>query len=66
MLFRSVIMQNHGLVVAGASCRRAADNTEVVELTAEKLLECHMLGIEPVLLPKEAQEELLELGKMLV
>jgi len=62
----AVIMQNHGLVVAGASCRRAADNTEVVELTAEKLLECHMLGIEPVLLPKEAQEELLELGKMLV
>jgi L-ribulose-5-phosphate 4-epimerase len=62
----AVIMQNHGLVVAGASCRRAADNTEVVELTAEKLLECHMLGIEPILLPKEAQEELLELGKMLV
>jgi L-ribulose-5-phosphate 4-epimerase len=62
----AVIMQNHGLVVAGASCRRAADNTEVVESTAEKLLECTALGIEPVLLPDEAIEELAELGKMLV
>lgn len=62
----AVIMQNHGLVVAGASCRRAADNTEIIELTAEKLLECHALGIEPVLLPPEAQEELAELGKLLV
>ncbi|MPN38101.1 hypothetical protein SDC9_185625 [bioreactor metagenome] len=59
-------MQNHGLVVAGASCRRAADNTDIIELTAEKLLECHALGIEPVLLPPEAQEELAELGKLLV
>lgn len=62
----AVIMQNHGLVVAGASCRRAADNTEVVESTAEKLLECAALGIEPILLPDEAIEELAELGKMLV
>ncbi|NLP48818.1 MAG: hypothetical protein GX345_07765 [Clostridiales bacterium] len=62
----AVLMQNHGLVVAGASCRRAADNTEVVEATAEKLLECAALGIEPVLLPDEAIEELAEIGKMLV
>jgi len=62
----AAIMQNHGLVVCGNSVRRAADTTEVVEITAHKILECHKLGIQPILLPKEAQEELASIGKMLV
>jgi L-ribulose-5-phosphate 4-epimerase len=62
----AALMQNHGLVVCGNSVRRAADTTEVLEITAHKILECHKLGIQPVLLPKEAQEELASIGKMLV
>jgi autoinducer 2 (AI-2) kinase len=62
----AVLMQNHGLVVAGNSPRRAADTTEVVELTAEKIIECELLKRDPILLPKEAQDELASIGKMLV
>ena len=60
------IMQNHGLVVAGTSLRRASDMTDCVEITAAKILEAKAMGVELAVISGKDLEELTELGKMLV
>jgi ribulose-5-phosphate 4-epimerase/fuculose-1-phosphate aldolase len=54
----AVLMQNHGLIVAARSLRRAADITQIVERTAEVILGCYAVGREPPVLPAELVAEL--------
>jgi L-ribulose-5-phosphate 4-epimerase len=49
----AVIMQNHGLIVAGQNLRQAIDMTLIIEQTADNLIACHMLGKTPPVLPDE-------------
>jgi autoinducer 2 (AI-2) kinase len=61
----AVLMQNHGLVVAGSSLRRAASTTEVVERYSELILRCLTLGKQPPVLPDEVVKSLREVGQMM-
>jgi sugar (pentulose or hexulose) kinase/phosphoglycerate dehydrogenase-like enzyme/ribulose-5-phosphate 4-epimerase/fuculose-1-phosphate aldolase/putative sterol carrier protein len=61
----AVILQNHGLIVAGTSLRHAMDVTLIIEQTAEKLIACHMLNKTPPLLPEEIVATLKNLGEMI-
>jgi autoinducer 2 (AI-2) kinase len=61
----AVLMQNHGLLVAGRSLRRAADMAEIVERSAEIILGCHALGVEPSVLPPETVEMLAKMGDLM-
>ncbi len=47
----AVLMQNHGILVAGRSLRRAADNCEIIERTAQVIVGCYSVGKEPPTLP---------------
>ncbi|HJU63793.1 MAG TPA: NAD(P)-dependent oxidoreductase, partial [Candidatus Binatia bacterium] len=62
----AVIMQNHGLIVRGASLRDAIDLTLIIEQTADKLIACHMLGKTPPVLPDEIVSTLRSFGAMVV
>lgn len=47
----AVLMQNHGLLVAARSLRRAADIAQIVERTCEIILGCYAVGRPPPVLP---------------
>jgi len=61
----AVLMQNHGLLVAGRSLRRAADMAEIIERTAEVLIGCYAVGREPPVLPAETVEMLSKYGDLM-
>jgi autoinducer 2 (AI-2) kinase len=60
----AVLMQNHGLLVAGRSLRRAADMTEIIDRSAQVILGCHAVGREPPVLPPEVVAELRRMGDL--
>jgi ribulose-5-phosphate 4-epimerase/fuculose-1-phosphate aldolase len=49
----AVLMQNHGLIVAARSLRRAADITQIVERTCDVILGCYAVGHPPPVLPPD-------------
>jgi autoinducer 2 (AI-2) kinase len=61
----AVLLQNHGLLVAGRSLRRAADLAEIIERSSELILGCYALGKEPPVLPEEIVETLSKLGDVM-
>ena len=61
----AVLMQNHGLIVAGRSLRRAADMVEIVERSAEVILGCHAVGKTPPVLPETVVRMLQQMGDLM-
>lgn len=54
----AVLMQNHGLIVAARSLRRASDMTQIIERTAQVIHGCYAVGRPPPVLPAELVKEL--------
>jgi autoinducer 2 (AI-2) kinase len=61
----AVLMQNHGLLVAGRSLRRAADMVEIIERSAEIILGCYAVDKPPPTLPAEVVQTLQKMGDLL-
>lgn len=61
----AVFMKNHGLVVAASSLRRAADMTEVIELSAKIMTVCRTLGVKAPVLPDDIVAILRSVGDMM-
>jgi autoinducer 2 (AI-2) kinase len=61
----AVLMQNHGLLVAGRSLRRAADMAEIIERTCEVIIGCYAVGKEPPVLPPETVKTLSSYGDLM-
>jgi autoinducer 2 (AI-2) kinase len=61
----AVLLQNHGILVAGSSLRRAADQSEVLERSSQLILGCHAVGREPPVIPDDILATLREAGKMM-
>ena len=47
-----VIIQNHGLVVAGPTLTWAAEVTDMIEVSCRILVTCRMMGVEPHVIPQ--------------
>jgi ribulose-5-phosphate 4-epimerase/fuculose-1-phosphate aldolase len=58
-------MQNHGILVAATSLRRAANLAEIVERTAQLIVGCYAVGRTPPTLPEETLASLRQLSGML-
>ncbi len=58
----AVLMQNHGLLVAAESLRRAVDLTEIIERTAASVVGCYALGRRPQVIPAKVVRELRRSG----
>jgi autoinducer 2 (AI-2) kinase len=61
----AVLMQNHGLLVAGRSLRRAADMVEVIDRSCQIILGCHQAGKQPSVLPPDVIAMLQKMGDMM-
>ena len=61
----AVLMQNHGLLVAGRTLRRAADMCEIIERTAQVIIGCHSVGREPPVLPEKTVKLLAQYGDLM-
>ena len=61
----AVLMQNHGLLVAGRTLRRAADMCEIIERTAQVIIGCYSVGKAPPVLPEKTVKTLAQYGDLM-
>ena len=61
----AVLMQNHGLLVAGRTLRRAADMCEIIERTAQVIIGCYSVGKTPPVLPEKTVKMLAQYGDLM-